>query len=581
MEQMVRAFNFLFTFFINELSLRDSGNGAFVLKTAYQPQFVEFHHPRLQNVSRVPHPTEIASLMAKQYPPGTSTSEGHNARLDFRPRVVAYSDATAFAHASNYDEVARIEDALDKMFRESEEEDAAMLSSLSQIQAGDFIRIDGRPRHASGGPPGGGSIAGQRDRQARFHAAGPNFSSSLSSNVPSPAPNGQVPSPAPPDQNIMTSTTTTSAAGMTTSYHPHQHQLHTAGTASGSAGLDLGTTGPAAGPGTAAAAGIGGGSTNSNTSHHHTTSSNYPGAPPVQQGGVPLRSTALSTIPEHHTEPPGVMGPNLGSGPGPPDPGGRLNNNRISSTNINNGNIPNTSGNANIDTQMMNRQNQLHHPRAPGLSALKARSGSDSSNNKPVITSSGGGYPPDLLVHSNWQEHSFDSSVVTEGHYDASFESEVPPMGASIDEPPVTSQQQPVTSTAATSSSTISKARAPPIAQTSKKSVFSLSAGNNPPPGGPGPGTTSASTGPSGAPNTQGGPGGASGLMLWKKVQHYVVVGGAFVQGAANAENAGGEAGVAPAVTSSATSNNARTASVVGQPSLTATAASKPPAAVT
>ena len=42
--------------------------------------------------------------------------------------------------------------------------------------------------------------------------------------------------------------------------------------------------------------------------------------------------------------------------------------------------------------------------------------------------------PPDLLVHSgNWQEHSFDSSVVTEGHYDASFESEVPPMGLSMD----------------------------------------------------------------------------------------------------------------------------------------------------
>ena len=37
--------------------------------------------------------------------------------------------------------------------------------------------------------------------------------------------------------------------------------------------------------------------------------------------------------------------------------------------------------------------------------------------------------PPDLIVHStnagNWQEHSFDSSIVTEGHYDASFESEV------------------------------------------------------------------------------------------------------------------------------------------------------------
>ena len=62
-------------------------------------------------------------------------------------------------------------------------------------------------------------------------------------------------------------------------------------------------------------------------------------------------------------------------------------------------------------------------------------------------------YPPDILVHStssgvgpsscvsstvpistnNWQEQSFDSSIVTDSHYDASFESEIPPMGLSID----------------------------------------------------------------------------------------------------------------------------------------------------
>ena len=46
LEQLIRAFNYLFIFFVNELSLRDSGNGAFVLKTAYQPQFHGFNHPR-------------------------------------------------------------------------------------------------------------------------------------------------------------------------------------------------------------------------------------------------------------------------------------------------------------------------------------------------------------------------------------------------------------------------------------------------------------------------------------------------------------------------------------------------------
>ena len=49
----------------------------------------------------------------------------------------------------------------------------------------------------------------------------------------------------------------------------------------------------------------------------------------------------------------------------------------------------------------------------------------NSTGNRPIVTSQ----PPDLIVHStnagNWQEHSFDSSIVTEGHYDASFESEV------------------------------------------------------------------------------------------------------------------------------------------------------------
>ena len=64
-----RAFNYLFVFFINELSLRDTGNGAFVLKTAYQPHFQNHHHPRWQNMIRVPHPTEISAWVARQHPP--------------------------------------------------------------------------------------------------------------------------------------------------------------------------------------------------------------------------------------------------------------------------------------------------------------------------------------------------------------------------------------------------------------------------------------------------------------------------------------------------------------------------------
>ena len=46
LEQIIRAFNYLFVFFINELSMRDTGNGAFVLKSAYQPHFQNHYHPR-------------------------------------------------------------------------------------------------------------------------------------------------------------------------------------------------------------------------------------------------------------------------------------------------------------------------------------------------------------------------------------------------------------------------------------------------------------------------------------------------------------------------------------------------------
>merc|ERR1719510_851982 len=82
--------------------------------------------------------------------------------------------------------------------------------------------------------------------------------------------------------------------------------------------------------------------------------------------------------------------------------------------------------------------------------------------------------PPDLIVHSttgNWQEHSFDSSIVTEGHYDASFESEV--MG------PIPNTTATATTAAVTvtqdSSGKQSRPRPPPLAHSAKKSVFSVS----------------------------------------------------------------------------------------------------------
>ena len=98
----------------------------------------------------------------------------------------------------------------------------------------------------------------------------------------------------------------------------------------------------------------------------------------------------------------------------------------------------------------------------------------------------------------NWQEHSFDSSIVTEGHYDASFESEVLPIGPvhHSNHQQSVAMQSSMTSvdlsavTAAPSTSMVSsggpnnlthsasmknRPRPPPLAHSAKKSVFSLS----------------------------------------------------------------------------------------------------------
>ena len=178
--------------------------------------------------------------------------------------------------------------------------------------------------------------------------------------------------------------------------------------------------------------------------------------------------------------------------------------------------------------------------------------------------------PPDLLVHSgNWQEHSFDSSVVTEGHYDASFESEVPPMGLSMEKADnsngthnyisTTTVHNNVTTAAAPCVNTPAmttipnnhhkqmilqnKARPPKIAQTAKKSVFSVS------------GLTSSeamvtTTGPSSVTNTK-----PNSLMLWKKVQSYVVVGGALVGELTATGNAEGATNAPITTTTTASSN--------------------------
>ena len=145
-------------------------------------------------------------------------------------------------------------------------------------------------------------------------------------------------------------------------------------------------------------------------------------------------------------------------------------------------------------------------------------------------------------ISGNWQEHSFDSSIVTEGHYDASFESEILPTGptTTIDQggmPPT----GPTTTTSAITTMGGNggvRQRPPPLAHSAKKSVFSVSGGltsvDGDTQGGPRVPTTNTLMGPPRVPTTHTSPnkGKPSGLMLWKRVQNYVVVGGAFVSSA-------------------------------------------------
>lgn len=151
------------------------------------------------------------------------------------------------------------------------------------------------------------------------------------------------------------------------------------------------------------------------------------------------------------------------------------------------------------------------------------------------------GYPPDLLVHSTtapstgWQQESFDSSIVTESHYDASFESEIPPMRASMERadsttsaggmPLPTSQRKHHLLNKRPSNQSVSLNKVACQNSAAKGQHQTMQAEQHGPTVQP---TTDPNSRQNGLQKT------ASGLMLWKKVQHYVVVGGAFANTTVN-----------------------------------------------
>ena len=84
-------------------------------------------------MARVPHPTEIATLVSRQHPAlgsgffrpaSTGPRHGHVGQGQPRVMAAAITDHTTAAFSGeSFDDVKEMEEALDKMFRESEDEE--------------------------------------------------------------------------------------------------------------------------------------------------------------------------------------------------------------------------------------------------------------------------------------------------------------------------------------------------------------------------------------------------------------------------------------------------------------------------
>ena len=592
-DQLVRCFHLLFVFFVSETT---SGNGsstsAYVIKSTFRPFFLQMlpRRSHINYLTNTLHPADIREYVLSNYPKEATAAKRP---LDpLRPFYLAASSAEhgGIKHHAGIEDVLQLGDALENMLYDDEDNDplyhAHKISSENIDGSGGFDAHLSNLLNSHGlGNSGSGTLGRST---ARFLSNG-NLPSSAIGNVhqfnrhhqvPSPAPNGRVPSPAPGD------VAATSYASLNSSQFPQQSFLGNASSIASSVGSNI---------------------------------------------ALPMRSThsSLSTIPEVPAE---------------------LNRSSNASTVINPGKSvsqPSPSISKGHRQPLMNQPNQKrtmfqqsnrYHPsmsKTIGGGVIRGVHPSTDKFQNPAATRFStpltghsmdmlNSYPPDILVHStsstvvpsssvanmqpistsnNWQEQSFDSSIVTESHYDASFESEIPPMGLSIDrglgqngannvEPmpinqvssgismpsqPNASGAAPLTTSQRQQKNVFKQRKDGGSAQNSLISTESIEGGRmankvgggfgisgfgnsssieknprttaamqslNPNIGGnqvttsinPG-GTTSISTqNPQtmGVGRTIGAPPHDSvapnSLMLWKKVQHYVVVGGAFVQ---------------------------------------------------
>ena len=592
-DQLVRCFHLLFVFFVSETT---SGNGsstsAYVIKSTFRPHFLQMLPRRSHTnyLTNTLHPADIREYVLSNYPKENNSSKRPFDPL--RPFYMAASSAEhgGIKHHAGIEDVLQLGDALENMLYDDEDNDP--LYHANKISTDDMDGTGGFDAHLSNllsshglGSSGGGTMGRST---ARFLSNG-NLPSSLIGNVhqfnrhqqvPSPAPNGRVPSPAPGD------VAAASYGSLNSSQFPQASFLGNASSIASSVGNNI---------------------------------------------TLPMRSThsSLSTIPEVPAE--------LNRSSNSTTVINPSKNVSHASSSISKGHRQPLMSQPNQKRTMFQQENRYHPSMSKTIgggvirgvhpSTDKFQNPASTRFNVPLTGHSMdmmNNYPPDILVHStsstvvpstsvsnmqpistsnNWQEQSFDSSIVTESHYDASFESEIPPMGLSIDRGlgqngASNIESMPINQV----SSGISMSSQPNVSNTAplttsqrqQKNVFqqrkggSVSAQNslvttesidggkmankkgggfgisgfgnnasienyprstatiqgmNPAIGGSQmsstiqPGITTSSHNPQ---SMSGGRGigappndsvaGPNSLMLWKKVQHYVVVGGAFVQ---------------------------------------------------
>ena len=604
-DQLVRCFYLLFVFFVSETtSGNSSSTSAYVIKSTFRPFFLQMLPRRTHSnyVTNTLHPADIRQYVLSNYPKETCSSSKRPFDPS-RPFYLAASTAEhgGIKHHAGIEDVLQLGDALENMLCDDEDSDplyggGGHKLSTSDMDATDFDAHLSNLFNSHGLGSSGGGSGGSRST-ARFLSNG-NLPSSAIGNinhfsrhhqVPSPAPNGRVPSPAPGDAVV-------AAYGTLNTSNPFP---------------------PATFLG--------------NATNIASSSGNV---------SVPMRSThsSLSTIPEvpaefnRSTNSTNVIRPsnNFKSQLGK------------DTSIVSKGNVQPSMSQPSQKRTIFQQSTRFHpsmsktigggiirgvHPSSDKFhsSAATRFTVPITSQTNEVINS----YPPDILVHStsagvgplaselrtsvssmvpistnNYQEQSFDSSIVTESHYDASFESEIPPMGLSIDRGfgqngANTSETMP-TNQARSSQSSVSNMTPLTTSQRQQKNVFQQRKGggstqnslltndNNDtgkatnkniglfgisgfgnsaqeknsqntgmqslhqsvsgnkvstsvvPVSNSIPANNATTSTDGGLRVTSADNVAPNSLMLWKKVQHYVVVGGAFVQAGQQASPSGG-----------------------------------------